>query len=139
MSRNLSSKEKKTENVARLRKWISETNISHVPVNQFGDVARKTICEQLSIPRSTVGKGELSDLFKTLDEKLKDRRKKLAEEGIPKKKRKSLTVELQEQCRTMRAALAAQAANLALLEYLEDRGISLRTRPLSATSPDTNG
>lgn len=129
MSANASSLEKKLENATRLRTWKSQTKLSQVPVNQFGKAARKTICAMLKIPTSTVQtNNELFKLFKTLDDELDEWRKQ------PNTKRvatRSLTEELQDECQTLRSALAEQGTAMKLLQYLEDNGISLRAKPIS--------
>ncbi|EEA03485.1 hypothetical protein BH160DRAFT_1166 [Burkholderia sp. H160] len=129
MSANASSLKKKLENAARLRTWKSQTKLSQVPVNQFGKAARKTICEMLKIPTSTVQTNdELFNLFKTLDDELDDWRKQPNRKRVSKK---SLTAELQDECRTLRSALAEQGTAMKRLQYLEDNGISLRAEPIS--------
>ena len=129
MSANASSLEKKLENAARLRTWKFQTNLSQVPVNQFGKAARKTICAMLKIPTSTVQTNdELFKLFKTLDDELDEWRKQPNRKRVSKK---SLTAELQDECRTLRSALAEQGTAMKLLQYLEDNGISLRAEPIS--------
>lgn len=129
MSANASSLDKKLENAARLSTWMSQTKIGQVPVNQFGKAARKTICEMLNIPTSTVGTNdELFNLFKTLDDKLEEWRKQPNRKRVSKM---SLTAELQDECRALRSALAEQSTAMKLLQYLEDNGVSLRVEPIS--------
>jgi hypothetical protein len=127
MSANASSIEKKRDNAARLRKWKSQTKISQVPVNQFGKAARKTICEMLKIPTSTVGTNdEVFTLFKALDDELDEWLKQPNRERVSKT---SLTAQLQDECRALRRDLAEQAAAMNLLSYLEDHGVALRAEP----------
>jgi hypothetical protein len=129
MSANASSIEKKLENAARLRTWMSQNKINQVPVNQFGKAARKTICQMLKIPTSTVGTNdELFNLFKTLDDELEEWRKQPNRKRVSKT---SLTVELQDECRALRSALVEQGTAMKLLQYLEDYGASLRAESIS--------
>jgi len=129
LSANTSSIGKKLENAARLRTWKAQTGLNQIPVNQFGKAARKTICEMLKIPPSTVGTNdELFNLFKALDDELDEWRKQQNRKRVSKK---SLTAELQDECRTLRIALAEQGAAIKRLQYLEDNGIALRAEPIS--------
>ncbi|MEC5407088.1 hypothetical protein VOM14_16200 [Paraburkholderia sp. MPAMCS5] len=129
MSTKASSLEKKFENAARLRTWMSKTSLAQVPVNQFGKAARTPICKTLKIPPSTVQtNGELAALFKVLDANLEEWRKQPNRKRLPKV---SLTEELQDECRALRSALAEQGTAMKLLQYLEDNGLVLRAEPIS--------
>lgn len=58
-------------NAEKLRKWIAVTPFSAIPVNQFGVSSKKTICDCIGIPKSTIHSNKaLRNLFQLLDEEL---------------------------------------------------------------------
>lgn len=67
----ISSQAKGEENANKLKMWIRATPLTKVPVNHSGLSAKKTICEALSIPRSTIDSNhEIRSLFVQLDSRL---------------------------------------------------------------------
>jgi len=58
-------------NAERLAKWVEETPILEVPLNQFGRVARERVCKMLQIAPSTVRTNEnIKRHFDELDGRL---------------------------------------------------------------------
>lgn len=69
--RSISSQCKGEVNANKLRTWIRNTPLTKVPLNHSGLSAKKTICETLSIPRSTIDSNEeIRNLFAKLDSRL---------------------------------------------------------------------
>lgn len=119
---------KAATNLSRLQEWKSKMDLSQVPCNQFGRVARLTICKIVGIPRSTIGSNEqIRMLFEAWDEEIEETRKRALGESDVQPTRKSFTRELQDKCNALRTALDAQSAVIRRLEYLEDTGLPMRS------------
>lgn len=59
------------DKVAALRRWISTTPLTKIPLNSRGLSSKQAICKALGIVRSTIGtNGEIRELFDELDKKL---------------------------------------------------------------------
>jgi hypothetical protein len=118
-----SSQKRSHNNAERLSKWLKETPLDQVPINQFGQASRKTICAKLSIPRSTVGTGKgISQFFEDLDKKL------LAHSKSKKLKHatnESLTTVLSDECHRLEDELSNALNSSRRLEYLESTGFYL--------------
>lgn len=123
ISTRLTSRGKGNENAFRLEKWIKTTAISKVPLNQFGQAAKLSICRILNIPYSTVGTNKkLSELFSELNTLIKSD----SLHPISSQKQKNdgpAPSPFYMQMTDLLAENEALKNKLARLQYLEDTGI----------------
>jgi hypothetical protein len=64
----ISWQERGRENVELLQNWARDTPLRHVPLNQFGTVARSRVCKLNKIPTSTVRTNpHIKEFFEKLD------------------------------------------------------------------------
>jgi len=113
-------------NAERLAKWVEETPILEVPLNQFGRVARERVCKMLQIAPSTVRTNEnIKRHFDELDGRLTE----VARPSVPPpsdgKTASTILTEALELNLQTTTRLRALEAKVARLQYLEDYGVFL--------------
>lgn len=121
----LSSSDRGNGNAIRLEKWIKATPISKVPLNQFGEVAKLSVCRILSIPYSTLGTNKkIKELFSNLDMLVKQDVRCALSSQKQKKGPEDMT-QLFKQMTSLMVEHESLNCKLARLQYLEDTGISI--------------
>lgn len=127
-----STSAKAAENVEKLKEWIQETPLAKIPLNQFGKSAKQQICEELGIPRSTIGSNaDLKSAFDHLDMVLSKKKNSPEPQSSSKSSlgQRQIAMALQSANSILTDNNQTQAKKLARLTYLENFGFLLNVLP----------
>ncbi|ASV96711.1 hypothetical protein [Paraburkholderia aromaticivorans] len=117
------------ENAGRLAEWCAQTALEHVPLNQFGESSKESICKMLGISRSTARSNPtMKAIFGQLDAEIAKMHARNVGKRAPEGNSKSglTSQEINEALAELQTDNSLLRRKLNALMYLEDTGLDVR-------------